>query len=164
MCIKRIATLLLALLGYIALAGATQSLIAHFVPKPNQQRYAELRVGPSNQIQVLICKDWVLEPEDMDSGQESSSAETGQDVYYWINLVGNPAASTFTNCDVHANGPVRQRPYNGAINLEPTRSQITINLQRTASNHADASGPCPANGTYRIRKITKDPFLTKDSI
>jgi hypothetical protein len=164
MSIKRITTILLALLSYIALAGAAQSLIKHFASKPTQQRYAELRLGSANQIQVLICKDWRFEANDMadelDLSQDSGSVETGQDIYYWINFQGNRPAASVTNYDVHVNGTTHQRSFRGVINLAPNRSQVTINLFRVSASLDQPAQtiPCPANGTYQIRNITKTPF------
>jgi len=163
MCIKRIGTLLAALLGYIALAGAAQSLINHFTPKQPSERYAELRVGPDDQIQVLICKDWVLEPDNMDLNQDLGDPETGQDIYYWVNLQGRQDAGTFTHCDVYANGPVPHFSYHGVVDFGRNRNQVTINLLRdSAKNQSSGSTPCPANGTYKIRKVINGPFFHGD--
>jgi hypothetical protein len=158
--IKRIASILFILLGYIALAGAVQNIISRFTPSKPELPYAEVRIGADKQVQVLICKDWVLKPEDMDDADSSASAEVGQDVYYWINLNGVSESELFTKADVHANGPVPQRAYHGFILWAHDKKQISINLHRTDS----AGAPFGANGTYVIRKINTAPFMNESSI
>ena len=168
MSIKRIATVTLVLLGYIALAGATQNIIRYFTPKAEQQRYAEVRVGEANQgaanqMQVVICKDWTPVADDVDSslGGEATSV---QDIYYWMNLPGKAATGTYTDSGVEVNSPVQQRVYHGTIRWGPGQRQITIQLYRSAGSSNQASIPCPANGTYTIRKATKTAFLKAGSI
>jgi len=157
--IKRIASILFILLGYIALAGAMQNIISHFTPAKSELPYAEVRIDAGKHVQVLICKDWVLKPEDMDNTGPSTSAEVGQDVYYWINLDGLSASELFTKVDVHANDPAPQRAYHGTVRWAHDQKQIIINLQRAAS----AGTPFGANGTYVIRKITAAPFMKTSS-
>ena len=158
MCFKRIAIVLAILLGYIAVAGAMQSLIKHLAPRAPEQQYAEVRVGADNHLQVLICKNWILRAEDMDPG--SNEDEVVQDIYYWINLQGAYATSVFTNTEVHANGPVRHHAYEGTVTWEHGRNQVTINLCRTASGSGRSEvTPFPANGTYPVRKVAKVPFI-----
>jgi hypothetical protein len=157
--IKRIASILFILLGYIALAGAMQNIISHFTPAKPELSYAEVRIDADKQVQVLICKDWVLKPEDMDDTGSPNDAEVCQDVYYWINLKGVSESEFFTEVEVHANGPVPQRAYHGVIRWAHDQKQISINLHRAAS----ASTPFGANGTYMIRKISTAPFMTESS-
>ena len=158
MCFKRIAIILAILLGYIAAAGAMQSLIKHLTPRASEQQYAEVRIGADNQLQVLICKNWILRGEDMDPA--SNEDEVVQDIYYWINLQGAYATTVFTNMEVHANGPVRHHAYEGTVTWEHGRNQVTINLCRTASGSGRSEvTPFPANGTYPVRKVAKVPFI-----
>jgi hypothetical protein len=157
---KRIVSILFILLGYIALAGAMQNILSRFSPAKSELPYAELRIDADKHLQVLICKDWVLKPEDMDFAGSSTSAEVGQDVYYWIDLNGASGSELFTKMEVHANGPVPQHVYHGFIRWAQDQKQISINLHR-----ADlASTPFGANGTYVIRKITTAPFMKECSI
>jgi hypothetical protein len=161
---KRIASILVILLGYIALAGATHNLIKHFSGKPTQQRYVELRVGSSHNLQAVICKDWVHEPDATDSGPDDDCDEVSQDIYYWINLEGANDTGVFTKCDLHANGPMRHRNYQGTINLDREHRQLLISLYRLSTQPGERPQliPSPANGTYPIRQITKSPFLKDD--
>ena len=164
--IKRIATITLVLLGYIALAGATQNILRYFTPKGDQPRYAEVRIGAANQLQLVICKDWTPVADDVDSSVASSDSEVVQDIYYWINLSSNAATGSFTDRSVEVSSPVQQRAYHGAINWGPGQRQITIQLYRSAASPNQVAGtiPCPANGTYTIRKTSRTPFLKAGSI
>jgi hypothetical protein len=154
--IKRIATIAFILLSYIALAGAMQNLLNRPTPAKPATPYAELRIDSARHVQVLICRDWVINPEDMDTPDPSTVAETGQDIFYWINLVdGVSQSELFTNVDVHANGPTPQRIYQGVIHWEHDQKTITITLHRTSPSDM----PFGANGTYMIRKITMAPFM-----
>jgi hypothetical protein len=159
--VKRITSILFILLGYIALAGAMQSIISHFTPTKPELPYAEVRIDADKHVQVLICKDWVLKPENMDFASSSASAEVGQDVYYWIDLNGMSESELFTKMKVHANGPVPQHDYHGIIRWAHDQKQISINLHRAAST--SASTPFGGNGTYVIRKITSEPFMQENS-
>jgi hypothetical protein len=157
--VKRITSILFILLGYIALAGAMQSIISHLTPTKPELPYAEVRIDADKHVQVLICKDWVPKPEGTDFANASTSAEVGQDVYYWIDLNGVSESELFTQMEVHANGPVPQHDYRGIIRWAHGQKQISINLRRAAS----ASTPFGANGTYVIRKITSEPFMKENS-
>jgi hypothetical protein len=158
MSFKRIASILIILLGYIAAAGAMQSLIKHLTLRASEQQYAEVRVGADNHLQILICKNWILRAEDMDQG--SNEDEVVQDIYYWINLKGAYATTIFTNPEVHANGPVRHHAYQGTVTWEHGRNQVSINLCRTPSDPAKSEVmPFPANGTYPVRKVANVPFI-----
>jgi hypothetical protein len=157
---KRIASILFILLGYIALAGAMQNIISYFTPAKPQLPYAEVRIDAAKHVQVLICKDWVLKPEDMDVAGPSTTAEVGQDIYYWINLNDASGAEIFTNVDVHANGPVPHHDYHGFVRWEHDQKQICIHLHRAGP----ASMNFGANDTYVIRKITRAPFMKQSSL
>jgi len=60
MCIKRIATILFVLLGYIAMAGAMQSIIRHFVPPAPETRYAEVRINAIVHIRTVLPENAVV--------------------------------------------------------------------------------------------------------
>jgi len=165
MCIKRIASVVVILLGYIAVAGAAQKLIQHFSSKPAEERYAEMRIAGPGQMQVLICKDWAPDAEDSDDASGGHSSDVVQDIYYWIDLQANGATTLFTNSTVHANGPVAEHPYHGSVKWDVDHQQLTVNLYRPTAKVGKtiSSMPFPANGTYAVRKVTRTPFLSAAS-
>lgn len=154
---KRIASILIILLGYIALAGAMHTLINHFTPTKPEITYAELRTDAAKHVQLLLCRNWMIRPEDLDPPGSSTQPETGQDIFYWINLAGACGDELFTNIDVHANGPAPKRIYKGVVRWDHQRNTITLSLHRTAATDI----PFGANGTYEIRKISTDPLMTE---
>jgi hypothetical protein len=158
--LKRIGGIVVILLGYIALAGAMQNIISRLTPAKPQLPYAEIRIDEAKRVQVLICKDWVLNPRDMDDPNFSTRSETGQDVYYWINLGDSIQSQWFTNLEVHANGPVPQRVYHGFVRWERDQNQIRIRLVRTSTNNT----PFAANGIYPVKQVTCAPLADADSI
>ncbi len=164
-----------------ALLGCFASFIGFAAQKSEPKHYAELRIGNADKIQVLICGDYwmgLIGPDGFGGYR--------QNIYYWATLQGS--SIEYTNFVFHENGshqmsqvlsdtqpkntndtvsenvPILRQKYFGIITVDQKKKQVIIDLQRIISklDHPQQTEPCPANGTYYIKRITKKSFLTPE--
>ena len=128
--------------------------------KPSQsepKRYAELRTGSSNKIQILIRGDaWLglFGPE--------GYGGYAHNIYFWVTLQGD--GPTYTNFVIHANAPVARQRSEGTITVDQKSKQVEfkVNIISTTTNGQERAELSPVNGAYPIRRITKDSLMTPE--
>lgn len=123
----------------------------------NQKRFAELRLGLDGKTQILICtKVW--------RGFFTMHGFGGYQyvVFYWATLKGD--GPDYLNPSLRENSPYPSKIYTGTITVKRNDKQVVINLQQVPSKSEDARQiiPSPANGTYQIRDINHDSFITPE--
>jgi len=124
---------------------------------PESARYVEISQGAEGKFQVLLCtKEWlgVLTPE----GYGGSA----RNVYYWATLQG--PGPEYLNPLLHENSGAPAREHYGHIVVDRKRNQVLIDLMKVVSGvgEPERRESSPANGTYPIKKYSKEPFITPE--
>jgi hypothetical protein len=120
-----------------------------------RNKYAELRLGSDDRMQVLICADvWrgqFFTPE--------GPRWVENYLYYWVTLRGR--GPDYIDPIFHKNSPIPSEPHVGTITVDQQKREVTINLRRVVSKPGEPqrTEPSPANGTYPIKKTNRDAFL-----
>ena len=141
---------------FICLAGCQSKQPAVQVdPRP---QYAELRLGSDDKTEILLRADiW--------RGLFTPHGFRAYDYYisYWATLHG--AGPEYNNPKLNKNGlSSEQFNHVGTIKLDLEKKRVIIDLQRIVSKLGEPqkTEPSPANGTYPIRDINHEPFITPE--
>jgi hypothetical protein len=141
----------LHVLGLAALCAALLACSA----RKDEPRYAELRISPAleGKVQLLICADhWrgLAGPDGFEG--------YARNIYFWTTL--NGPGPRYEDPVLHENAPRIQREYRGTITVDREKGEAVIDLHTAASEpNAAQSQPSGANGTYQIKRVTKEAFL-----
>ena len=121
------------------------------------ERYAELRMSASGKIQVIVGGDtWtgLVTPHGLGGIRRG--------ILCCSTLEG--AGPTYLNPTLHLNAPIPRAPHLGSIEVDRVKNTVVISLERvvSASGEPQRTEPSVANGTYPIKRVTRDPFLTPE--
>ena len=118
--------------------------------------FAELRIAPDGKMQIMIR-------EDIWRGFFTINGYGGyaHNIYYWSTLVGS--GPIYNNPRLIQNGDA-QFTHRGTITVEVVNKTAVIELERIVSKPGETERLelSPANGTYRIKKINREPFITPE--
>ena len=118
------------------------------------EMYVELRQGDGDSVQVVIfANQWggLFTVHGLGPG-------IVQNLHYWVTL--NGPGPIYRNPKLYQNGRA-QYEHVGTITVDRSAKRVVIDLERVISrpNAPNLLEPSPANGSYRIRRISEEPYL-----
>jgi len=132
----------------------------------NVEKYAVLRIGSADRVQVSI-EGTYWEP--LISAEGFGGPRRA--LFYWSTLSG--AGPEYKDPILNENSPYMQPRHTGFIRVDRKAGMVTIQLDQvvpSASDHGPnlglgpgvRNGPSPANGVYRVKKISKEVFIAPE--
>jgi hypothetical protein len=139
--------------------------VAHY---EETEKYAVLREAPGGRVQVSIES---TSSTAFPTATVEGFASARRNLYYWATLSGS--GPDYVNPTLQTNSPYMQPTHTGVISIDRAKGIVIIKLDQIVPKVADhgpnlgpnlnaKDGPSPANGSYRIKKTSRDAFITPE--